>query len=119
MVCHYMTVGMQVVHEQQQRYGASEVVLTGPFATLHPDLLAAAVNGVAMARRGETSPRDHHNRWVDFLTERGWQRGPKDPAAKRHPGLVYWDDGLPVEDKDKARMFLGTVMSMTIDAGQP
>lgn len=117
-VCHYMTIGMQVVHEQMTVYGTAEVVLTGPFATLHPDLLAAAVNGVAEARRigGTTSPREHHDRWVDFLKARGWTLGERDPEARTHPALVYWG-GLAPADRDKARVFLGIVMNMTVDAG--
>lgn len=117
-VCHYMTIGMQVVHEEMQVHGTAEVVLTGPFATIHPDLMDAAVNGVAEARRigGWTSPRDHHDRWVGFLQSRGWARGPRDDAAKTHPSLVLWES-LPAADRDKARLFLGIVMNMTIDAG--
>jgi len=118
LVCHHATVGMQTVQELMQVHGDEEVALTGPFAVLEPDLLAAAVNGVAEARRigGWSSPREHHNRWVDFLKARGWTRGDRDPEAKTHPSLVYWDE-LPARDRDKARVFLGIVMSMTIDAG--
>jgi hypothetical protein len=116
-VCHYMTIGMQVVHEEMQVHGQDEVVLTGPFALLPRDLLDAAVNGVAEARRGVVSPRDHHNRWVDFLKERGWTLGERDySGGKTHPALVYWDELSPV-DRDKARLFLGIVMNMTVDAG--
>lgn len=117
-VCHSMTIEMQVVQEQMQRYGEAEVVLTGPFAILHPDLLAAAVNGVTEARQigGIVSPREHHNRWVDFLKARGWDLGERNPEAKTHPALVDWDDLSPM-DRDKARVFLGIVMNMTVDAG--
>lgn len=119
LVCHHMTIGMQTVAELMEIYGQEEVVLTGPFATLPRDLIDAAVNGVAEARRidGWPTPREHHNRWVDFLKSRGWTLGERDyNGGKTHPALVYWDE-LPPADRDKARVFLGIVMNMTVDAG--
>lgn len=115
MVCHDATVAMQKAHELMRLEG-TDAVPTGPFMYLHPDLLAAAVDGVQRARRIGTSlsPRDHHDEWAGFLIARGWRRGPKDPEGKTHPNLADWDD-LDPEQRDKDRVFMGIVVSLTIE----
>ena len=115
MVCHDATIAMQKAHELMRLEG-TDAVPTGPFMYLHPDLLAAAVDGVQRARRigSRLSARDHHNAWVVFLAARGWRRGEKNPEEKTHPNLVDWDDMAP-EQQDKDRVFMGIVISMTIE----
>ena len=56
---------------------------------------------------------NHHDAWVTFLSARGWRQGPRDDAARTHPNLAAWDD-LPEEQRDKDRVFLGIVISMTL-----
>jgi hypothetical protein len=117
LVCHDATIAMQKTHELMRLHQDGDVVLTGPFQYLHADLMDAAVNGVREARNGEApSPRQHHQQWKAFLEARGWACGPKDPDAKTHPNLVSWD-ALTPEQRDKCRVFLGIVASMTIDVG--
>lgn len=116
MVCHDAILGMQRVHEVM-RLQDDDYVITGPMASLHPDLRDAAVEGVARARRLGTSlsARDHHSAWAEFLGARGWRYGPvRDPAAKVHPNLTGWDQ-LPPEQRDKDRVFLAIVLGMTLD----
>lgn len=116
IVCHDAAVGMQKVHEIMRLHG-EDYVITGPFAVLHPDLHAAAIEGVRRVRRegASLSPRDHHDAWVAFLLVRGWRPGPgKDPENKIHPNLVPWDELSP-EQRDKDRVFIGIVVSLTLD----
>lgn len=113
MVCHDTILGMQKAHELLKLAG-TDAIPTGPFLYLNADLQAAAVNGVAQVRLGTTSPRDLHKIWVEFLTDRGWQPGPKDEEAKTHPNLVAWEELAP-EQRDKDRVFLGVVLNMTLD----
>ena len=45
----------------------------------------------------------------------GWKYGPeKDPQAKTHPCIVPYDK-LPDEQRDKSRLFVAIVRSMTHD----
>jgi len=114
LVCHQATIGLQMVHELMLLQG-DDAVPAGPFAYLHPDLREAAFEGVRRVRRvgASLSPRDHHDAWVTFLSARGWRQGPRDDAARTHPNLAAWDD-LPEEQRDKDRVFLGIVISMTL-----
>ena len=115
LACHYTTLGMQEVHAlMRERAEGESGPVGGVFGALHPDLRDAAVDGVVRARRdGQLNARDHHNAWVDFLYERGWHHGPRSYENKTHPALVYWPQ-LDAEDRDKARVFLSVVTSMTL-----
>jgi hypothetical protein len=116
MVCHDTLTGMGRAHDLMRLEG-TDAIPAGPFMYLHPDLLAAAVNGVREARNGEApSPREHHQRWKAFLESRGWRRGPRNPGEKTHPNLVDWGELAP-EQRDKCRVFLGIVVNMTVDVG--
>ena len=117
MICHDTITGMQKAHELMRLEG-TDAVPAGPFMYLHPDLLDAAVEGVARVRQlgGSLSARDHHDEWAAFLTARGWRCGPRDDEAKTHPNLVAWE-GLSPEQQDKDRVFVGVVVSLTLDTG--
>lgn len=118
VVCHDANGGLQKAHERMSLHqDGADIPVTGPFDHMHPDLRAAALNGVAQARRDYPSPREHHQRWVEFLRDRGWKPGPRDVNAKIHPNLVSWD-GLPPHERDKCRLFLGIVLAMTINVGE-
>lgn len=115
LVCHELTVGMQKAHELMRLQG-NDYVITGPFADLHPDLYDAAIEGVRRVRRlgSSLSARDHHNDWVEFLKDRGWQYGPvKDVGRKIHPNLVEWYELAP-EEQDKDRVFISVVVSLSL-----
>ena len=118
MVCHDTNLGMQKAQEILALHDGTydeDTVPTGQMADLHPDLRDAAVAGVTRARQlgASLSPRDHHNHWVEFLDQRGWQLGPKDPENKTHPNLKPWDD-LDRFQQDKDRVFLSVVTAMTL-----
>jgi hypothetical protein len=116
LVCHQAVTGLQMAHEMMKLQG-DDAVPTGPFASLHPDLRDAAMDGVRRARRigASLSPRYHHQAWVEFLTARGWRPGPRDDGARTHPNLIAWDD-LPAEQRDKDQVFLSVVIAMTLEA---
>jgi len=52
----------------------------------------------------EDLARSEHERWMRDLTAEGWRStdGPKDPARKRHPLLVPWDE-LDEREREKDR----------------
>lgn len=110
-VCHRALQGLQEVHDDT---AAGYHSADWPY--MHPDLREAAVNGVMAARRGETpSAQQHHKAWCGFLMAepRNWRPGPRDLAAKTHPNLVDWSE-LSENERDKTRLFLSTVVSLTI-----
>lgn len=113
LVCHKANQGIQ---QAQKLHGNDQVTLPGELIDLHPDLLAAAIEGVRAIRSGETqNPRQHHERWTEFLAGRGWHPGERHREAKTHPNLVPWAD-LPPGERDKDRVLLGIVVSLTLDA---
>lgn len=115
MVCHDANMGMQKAQEAMRLQGTGAIP-GGQFMHLHPDLLDAAIEGVRRARRvGQPlSPRDHHNEWVAFLTDRGWTHGERDPDRKRHPNLIPWEE-LDPEEQDKDRVFMGIVFTLSAE----
>ena len=113
IVCHDALVGLGRVHEMI-RGPEDQAPGTAPFMHLHPDLQAAAVNGVLLARQGVNRPEDHHRLWSEFLESRGWRNGPRDPDNKTHPDVGRsWHDLDPL-DRDKNRLYLSTVVTLTI-----
>lgn len=119
LVCHEANLGMQKAQEIIALHDGTydeDMVPTGQMADLHPDLRDAAVEGVRRARRlgASLSPRDHHNAWVGFLTQRGWRPGPKNPGAKTHPNLMDYDE-LDQFQRDKDRVFLSVVITLTVE----
>ena len=116
LACHYMIRGMQEVHAlMRERAEGESGPVGGTFGAMPRDMQDAAIDGVDRARRtSQVNARDHHNAWVDFMTDRGWRYGPRDYEAKTHPALVYWPQ-LGPEERDKARMFLQVVTGMTLD----
>jgi RyR domain-containing protein len=105
-VCQAAAVALTQIQSR-----AGEAAATGPFAALDPDLADAAVEAVRRARSG-TTPREHHEQWARGLREQGWQHGPRDPAAKTHPGLLPYSE-LPAAQRDRDRMFLAIVTALT------
>lgn len=112
MVCHAALTELTRVHELMNGPGDG-APSTGPLMHLHPDLRAAALNGVIQARRGLLHPADHHGEWVRFLTDLGWIRGPKNPDHKTHPNLIPWPALDPLE-QDKNHLYLSVVTTLTI-----
>lgn len=52
----------------------------------------------------ERLARGEHERWMQALVQDGWRlgEGPKDPAAKRHPLLLSWEElGESEREKDR------------------
>lgn len=61
----------------------------------------------------QRTPEQNHQGWVDRLTADGWTYGPvKDQTAKTHPDLLPFAD-LPLEQKQKDRMFIAIVRALT------
>lgn len=114
MVCFEMSRGLVKAQHLIAR-GGTGALPAGPFIAQHPDLLEASVHAVAEARLGATSAREYHTRWTEFLAARGWSPGAYSEARKTHPALVPWSE-LPPGQRDKARVAVGIIMNMTIDA---
>jgi hypothetical protein len=76
------------------------------------EMQASVAEGVRYARRGAT-PREHHERWVQFKTAHGWKYGPdKDDERKTHPCLVPYDF-LPPRQQDKNVLFIAIVRALS------
>ena len=92
MVCHYATMGLQLVH--------NDPMPSSPWETSTWDSRDTTIAGVRAALAGATS-EELHQAWCDRLTAAGWVHGPrKDYYDRTHPNLVPYHD-LPAAQQDK------------------
>ena len=85
-----------------------------PFGILVPEERDIVLAGVRGARQGHT-PRELWELWAVAKRALGWTWGPvKDVTRKTHPNLVEHYPDLPPSQRDKDRVFLAVVVSMTL-----
>ena len=73
----------------------------------------SAINGVKFhIARPNATAADSHVNWYEEKVANGWTYGPeKDPALKKHPCLVPYDQ-LPIEQRRKDALFIGVVHAL-------
>lgn len=73
----------------------------------------SAVNGVRFhLDNPNAGPSGSHENWMREKLATGWQYGPeKDPATKRHPCIVPYDQ-LPLAQRAKDSLFISIVHAL-------
>ena len=73
----------------------------------------SAIQGVAVARSGDTTDEQMHASWSAHKVADGWVYGPvKDENHKTHPCLIPYDD-LPAGQRLKDTLFRSVVAAMS------
>lgn len=74
---------------------------------------SSAVDGVLhVLRTPNATPEDSHNNWMMHKNSEGWTWGPeKDPAKKRHPCMVPYDQ-LDKSQQVKDALFIACVKNV-------
>jgi hypothetical protein len=52
-----------------------------------------------------------HLAWVNYMKRHGWAQGLEDPLARKHPGLVSYDE-LSTAQQAKYKMLVTTYLTM-------
>jgi hypothetical protein len=85
-----------------------------PWDSESDELRSITISGVRLARDGVTAA-SLHEAWMKGKRDHGWTYGPvKDAGKKTHPCLVAYGE-LPDHQKDKDRLFMAIVDSLTGD----
>jgi len=104
---------IHVANAELQR-AQGDPVPSQPWDSEDPAIKANAIAGVKAARDGVTTWL-LHERWMADKAAHGWKYGPeKDAGAKTHPCMVPYDE-LPDYQRDKSRLFVAIVRTMTHD----
>ena len=75
---------------------------------------SSCVDGVRFQIANPSAPASaSHENWMRVKLAEGWKKGDvKDPAKKRHPCLVAYDD-LPFDQRVKDHIFKAVVAALT------
>lgn len=96
----------RITHETNRAYCAT----LGDFSHLTWDAAPqwqkeSAVAGVKARLKGQLTPQQQHEAWLEHKQADGWTYGAvKDPEAKKHPCMLPYDE-LPIAERLKDALF--------------